>query len=130
MRSVSRSSDRAQLNPFVALAAVLVLATSLSTFALAFGDVPLPDGERERAEPVLTRAAGALHAGGAVDPAAVDEVDPAVRASVNLTVRARNETWSFGPAAPRDAATASRTVPVRLAPGRVVPGRLRAAVWR
>lgn len=127
---MSRSSDRGQLNPFVALAAVLVLTTALSTYALAFGTVPSPNGERGLAEPVLTRAVDDLGAGGTVAPGQVESFEPATRATVNLTLRAGNDTWRLGPPAPRDAATASRTVPVRLASGRVVPGRVRATVWR
>jgi hypothetical protein len=126
---VSRSSGRAQISPFAALAAVLVLSCALSTYALAFANTPAPEHDRERAAPVLAGALDTLREGGVVRPAHLGDARPNTALSVNLTLRTANRSWHAGPSPPERASGASEAVPVRVAEGTVRSGRLRAEVW-
>lgn len=128
--SRSSATERAAVEPLVALSALLVLGIALSAYVGGL-DRALPE-ERGRtlAEPTLEAAVDGATRNGLVRPTEVDAsaVAPAGY-EVRIEVRAGDRTWTDGPRAPRSAATATRQVSVRLGPGRVRPGRVRVEVW-
>lgn len=134
-RSSSRkptTSERAQTGPLPALAATFVVGAALVLYASGlYAAFPGPTDSRV-AEPTLRRATTAIVDDGVVRPddladarsSAPDGYDAA------YVLVAGDDSWRVGPASPPDAATATRPVSVRIAPGVVVAGRLRAEVWR
>jgi len=138
-REHSRSSPaagvdgrRAQTGPLPALAATVVVGAALARYASGlYGAFPESSDPRV-AEPTLERATDELAVDGVVRPgelsAALDAAPDGYAVAVVLV--ADDERWRAGPASPPDAATATRPVSVRVAPGVVIPGRLRVAVWR
>lgn len=127
---MSRSSDRAQVEPLAALAAVFAVGVALTTYAGVL-DAALPSPDRNLAAPTVERVERAVTEAGVADPGALAE---GLRAGpngyrVNLTLRAAGTRWHAGPDPPSSADAADRAVSVRVAPGRVRPGRLRAEVW-
>lgn len=123
------SARRGQVEPIPALAAVLVIGTALSAYAVAFGAAPFLDHERDRARPALGQATAALRVEGVVRPGRVSRAAAGLPAPANVTVRAGGRAWHAGPTPPANASAASRPVPVQVAPGRVLPGRVRVEVW-
>jgi hypothetical protein len=129
---MSRSSARrAQVEPVPALVAVLVLSLALGAYASVRAGV-LPAGSSGApAGPVLADAADAATPDGTA-VVLPDRLTAAVTPAgyeASVTLEAAEEEWRAGPEPPDGAATASRRVPVRVAPDRVVPGRLRVEVW-
>jgi hypothetical protein len=110
----------------------MVVGAALALYASGlYGAFPNPADPRV-AEPTLDRAVEALAADGVVDPsdlASARSIAPA-RYDVAVVLSTDDDRWRVGPASPPDAATASRPVAVRVAPGVVVTGRLRVTVWR
>lgn len=128
----STACERAQTGPLPALAATVVVGAALALYASSlYGAFPASSDPRV-AEPTLQRAAEAVVVDGVVRPddlaSALDAAPANYETAVVLV--ADDERWRVGPASPPDAATATRPVSVRVAPGVVVPGRLRVEVWR
>ncbi|SEW07235.1 DUF7285 family protein [Halobacterium jilantaiense] len=127
------SARRAQVEPVAAVVAVLALCLALVAYgSVSAGVLPGP-GASAPAGQVLDDAVDAATTEGSVvvSPSALSgTVAPAgYQASVRLT--ADNRSWNTGAdAPPPEAASASRRVPVRVAPGEVAPGRLTVAVWQ
>lgn len=129
---MSRSSARrGQVEPLAALAAVLAVGVALAGYAGAL-DAALPAGsDRDRAEPMLDRAAATLRPDGVARPARLARAaDPPRGYRANLTLTAAGHRWTVGPPVPGSANTVARRLPVRVAPGEVRRGRLRVGVWR
>jgi len=136
---MSRSSGRAQVEPLVALAAVLAAAVGMTLYA-GVVDGYLDSTERRSAVESTThltqqaadRVAGGARVDGSLRPerlAAGADAGPAGY-RVNATLRTRASRWRAGPTPPAEAALASRRVSVHLGPGRVRPAVLRVRVWR
>ena len=124
------ATERAAVEPLVALSAVLVLGIALPAYAVGV-ERSLPTGaERDLAEPTLRVVTDQVTRNGLVRPERLD-VDAAAPDGyrVRVEIRAGDRVWSEGPSAPPQAETATRQVSVRLRPGRVEPGRLRVEVW-
>lgn len=126
---MSRSSDRAQVEPLAALAAVAVVGTALTLHAGVLHGVRPPEPTRDRATPALQRALGAVRDEGLARPSRLRSVSAPDGRAMNVTLRTANRTWAVGPRPPDGADRAGRPVPVRVAPGAVRAGRLRVAVW-
>jgi len=133
--SPSSASERGQASPTAALAAVAAVGLGLSLYATVFAGV-VPTADRNVAEPTLSRAHDAVAPAGVADPDRLDDAADAGPAGWSLTVelRAGAEQWTVGelPAstAGEGSQSASRRVPVRVAPGDVRAGRLRVVVHR
>lgn len=129
---MSRSSRcRAQVEPLPALVGVAVVASALSLYA---GAVPAvgPTTDRLPTEPTADRVVAALGNGSVAHPGTVDDLQSLAPDGFRLHVslRTADRNWQTGPTPPDRAASAERSVPVRVGPGRVVPGRLTVVVWR
>jgi hypothetical protein len=123
---------RAQTGPLPALAATMVVGAALVLYTSGlYGAFPDPTDPRV-AEPTLDRAVDDLARDGVVAPGDLTNVDSIAPPGydVALVLSTEEDRWRVGPASPPDAATASRPVAVRVAPGVVVTGRLRVTVWR
>lgn len=126
------SVRRGQVEPLAALAAVFVLGVALGSYTLAY-DAAIPGApQRDPARPALKRVLTVLRPDGVVRPARLDRArDPIPDVfRANVSVRVGNTTWAVGPRPPTDADAATRTVPVRVAPGTVRPGHVEVQVWR
>jgi hypothetical protein len=125
-----RLADRAQTEPFAALAAVAVVALALSVFAGAFeGAIPAP-ADRNLAEPAADRVERHLTVGGVVRR---DRLDDATAVGpegyrTNVTLVVGDDRHHAGPVAPNETDTATRWVSVG-GDGDVDPGRLEVRVW-
>ncbi|WP_121822212.1 DUF7285 family protein [Halostella salina] len=124
------STRRGQTEPIAALAAVLAVGAGLALYA-GLVDTTLAGGSARDATPALRRVWRAVAETGVVSPADLAAgLDTAPDGhEVRITLSAAGETWTAGPAAPADAASASRTASVRVDPGTVCVGRLRVEVW-
>ncbi|WP_255150674.1 DUF7285 family protein [Halorarius halobius] len=125
---MSRSSDRAQVDPLVALVGVAAVGLGLSLYAGVVADtLEEPTGRAP------TDALDAVHdrtaPNGVVDPGRLDGATAWRGKRVNATLRTRNGRWSVGPVPPRTADSAARRVSVRRGPARIKAGRLRVSVW-
>ena len=122
---------RGQAEPLAALVALFAVCTGVSLYATALGgSVPVTD--RDLSDPTLERVRDTASRTGAVYP---ESLSTAVDAGpddrrVNATLSAGGRRWSAGPTPPERADHTSRTVSVRLGPGRIAPGRLSVRVWR
>lgn len=123
-------TERGQAEPLVALAALAVLCLGISLYAVVLDGVTDPV-DRDLAGPTLSRVTDRVVTAGVAHPAAVTDSTTAgpVGHAVNVSLTAAEERWTAGPAPPARADTGSRSVGVRLAPGRVRPGELRVTVW-
>jgi hypothetical protein len=121
------------VEPVAAVAAVLALCLAVAAYA-AVTETALPGRTASApAGQVLADAADAASMEGDV-VVSPDRLTGAVAptgyaASVELGTADRSWTAGAGDPPPR-AASASRRVPVRVAPGDVRPGRLTVAVWQ
>lgn len=127
---MSRSSARGQVEPTAALVVLLAVCGAVSTYATVLGGAGY-EAERDVAVPTLDRVVDRLATGGVADPAQRRRARHAGPAGyrVNVTLAAAGRRWHAGPSPAEDADTATRTLGVRLAPGRVRPGRVRVEVW-
>jgi hypothetical protein len=121
-------TDRAAVEPLVALGAVLVVGLLLSTYAVGLERTTPPDRDRDIAESTLRAVVDEVRGNGVVEPGQVDADIGPPGYQVRVELRASKRAWSDGPEAPRSARTATRRVSVRVG-DRVVPGRLRVEVW-
>ncbi len=131
MSRSSRSPDRGTY-PVVGLVAAVAVVGGVTLYAALLGTIGPPSDRAPRvADATLDRAHDAVTSGGVVSPARLAEttVSPdGYRVQVRLAAAGR--VWRVGPTPADHAATASRSVGVRLDPGRVRPGTLTVAVWR
>jgi len=116
-----------------ALAAVLAVCLALGAYASVRGTALPGIGHGAPTDAVLADSVDAATASGSavVSPAdlTAESVAPdGFRVAVTLTAGDRE--WTAGPEPPDSAASESRRVPVRVAPGRVRPGRLTVEVWQ
>lgn len=127
-----RWSDRGQVEPLAALAAVLAVVAGLTIYAGTLDDRVPESPDRETASTTLDTVRRALQTAGVVDPDRFDRALATVpdgwRANVSLDASGRQ--WSRGPVPPETADSATVRVSVRLEPAEIRPGRLRVAVWR
>ncbi|PSP76089.1 hypothetical protein BRC81_13900 [Halobacteriales archaeon QS_1_68_20] len=123
--------SRGQVEPVVALAAVLAVGIAVSLYATALSDVAPGTGADGSAETTLDRVHRNVSDGNVVDPAAIRGAPgvPPPGYDANVTLTAAGETWQAGSTPPASAESASRRVSVRLGPGNVRPGRLRVVIW-
>jgi len=128
---MSRSSARrGSVEPIAAIAALFAVTAGLGLYAGVLDDVR-PTSDRDVATPTLDRVHERASDLTVVDP---DAIDAARRAGpdgyrVNVTMWTDSRRWTAGPVPPARADRASRSVSVRLAPGRLRAGRLRVEVW-
>jgi hypothetical protein len=110
----------------------MVVGAALALYASSlYGAFPDPADPRV-AEPTLQRAVEELATDGVVRPGDLADARPTAPDGYEaaFVLSTDEDRWRVGPASPPDAATASRPVSVRVAPGVVVTGRLRVVVWR
>lgn len=130
--SSSALESRAQASPTAALVAVAMVGIALSLYATVFAGV-VPTAERELAEPTLSRVHDTVAPAGVLEPASLDaglNVGPTGR-ELRIELRTDERLWSVGAPLSNVCAqteTASRQVPVRMAPGRVRVGWLRVVI--
>ncbi|MFB6168629.1 MAG: hypothetical protein ABEJ43_07255 [Haloferacaceae archaeon] len=130
---MSRSSARrGQVEPTAALAATFAVVVGLGLYAGALADATPGRADRDLAKPALDRAHAALSPDGTV--VLPDRIGAGRRVApdgyrTNVTVRTAERRWTAGPAPPRSAETAARSVGVRLGPADVRAGTLRVEVW-
>ena len=129
-RSRRQREGRALVQPVPALIAAAVVCVAVSLYATALHD-RTPGADRDLAGPAADEAVDALTDTGVADPArlgnASEHAPPGYEA--NLTLTAHDRAWTAGPTPPDDASTATRSVTVRVGPGRHRPGRIRVVVW-
>lgn len=130
---MSYSSDRAQVEPLAALAAVFAVAVGLALYAGALdATLPLLTSDREVAPTAADRLTSEASSFGAVDPQLTGPVEDArpTGYELNATLTTTEGTWTSGPTKPPTTECDRRVVSVRVAPGRVRPGRLEVCAWR
>ena len=122
---------RGQTEPLAALVALFAVCAGVNLYATVLGG-SVPVADRDLSDPTLERICDTASRAGAVSPellsTAVDAGPDGRR--VNATLSAGSRQWSAGPTPPERADRTSRTVSVRLGPGRIAPGRLSVRVWR
>lgn len=133
-RRPSAPDNRGQVDPLPALVAVAVVGLALTLYAGSLGTVPSPDPDDDAATAAVALGAVCerVCVGGRVDPATLADGLAAAPDGhrLRIVLLAGDEEWTAGPTPPGDAASAARTVTVRVGPGETVPGRLRVVVWR
>jgi len=126
--SRSSATDRAAVEPLVALAGVVVVGLLLSAYAVGLERTTPPERERDLAESTLRAVVDEVRVNGVAEPDRVHAGVGPPGYRVRVELRTGEGTWTDGPAAPPSARTATRRVSVRVG-DRVVPGRLRVEVW-
>jgi len=154
--SRDRAGRHGAVEPTVALVAVFAVCAGMGLYAGVLDDaVAVAGSDRDRAGPAVDRLVDTVSIGGVADP---DRLDGAVAAlpgerRCNAALVTAHKRWGAGPQSPWSRAApdapnsstessaaaqsieggavdvATRTVSVRLGPGRIVPGRLRVVVW-
>jgi len=127
---MSHSSARGQVEPTAALVVLLAVCAAVSTYATVLGG-SWDETDRDVAAPTLERVVDRLAIGGVADPRRRRRAQHAGPTGyrLNITLAAGGRRWHAGPSPGTDVDTATRTLSVRLAPGRVRPGRVRVEVW-
>ncbi|MEF8871852.1 MAG: hypothetical protein V5A41_09505 [Haloarculaceae archaeon] len=127
-----RSSDRGQVEPLAALAAVLAVSAGLVVYAETLDDTVPGQPDDETPTAILDSVHRSLQTTGVSTPSRLDTAMATVPEGwqVNVTLTADSERWQRGPSPPESADRVTRRVSVRLAPQRIEPGQLRVVVWR
>jgi len=129
---MSRSSDRALVEPLPALVAVVVVGLALGLYAGVLDDTLPESRERRTASHVADRIEATASTAGVVQPGRLSNstaVAPdGYETNVTLTSEARR--WAVGAPPPSDGDVATRRVSVDHGNGTVRPGRLTVVVWR
>lgn len=130
VQSTGNPRCRGQVEPVIALPALAVLCIGLSLYAVVLQGASAP-ADRDVARPTLERVEDRLAAAGVAEPPRLSRVAGSGPDDLhlNVTLDAAGQRWSAGPAPPPTAATARRSLGVRIAPGEVRAGSLRVAVW-
>jgi hypothetical protein len=130
---MSRSSARsAQVEPTAALAATFAVVVGVALYAGALGTATPDQPTRALANPALDRVHTALSPNGTVvRPGRIGRGPEAGPDGyrTNVTVRTATRRWRAGPAPPPGAASAGRSVGVRVGPAAIRAGTLRVEVW-
>ncbi|MES3517782.1 MAG: hypothetical protein PPP58_08980 [Natronomonas sp.] len=128
---MSHLSDRGQVEPLAALAAVFAVGAGLTLYVGALDGHFAADRDRDVAPTVADRMLAESTSGGVVTPPIADAADEArpTGHATNVTVATGGKRWAVGPSPPPDAERAERQVSVRIDTGIVRPGRLEVAVW-
>jgi len=123
---VSRSSDRGQTDPLVALVAVAAVGLSLSAYGGLLGDALAPTTPSPA--PTLDSVTDDIAPAGVADPEHLPTLSVGEATHVSLAVRGRS--WSVGPTPPEGGTRHARQrLPIRRANGIVDAGRIRVTVW-
>ncbi|MEF8784364.1 MAG: hypothetical protein V5A45_00410 [Haloarculaceae archaeon] len=127
-----RSSDRGQVEPLAALAAVLAVSAGLVVYAETLDDTVPGQPDDETPTAILDSVHRSLQTTGVSTPSRLDTAMAPVPEGwqANVTLTAGGERWQRGPSPPESADRVTRRVSVRLAPQRIEPGQLRVVVWR
>jgi hypothetical protein len=127
-----RSSDRGQVEPLAALAAVLAVSAGLVVYAETLDDTVPGQPDDETPTAILDSVHRSLQSTGVSTPGRLDAAMATVPEEwqANVTLTAGGERWQRGPSPPESADRVTRRVSVRLAPQRIEPGQLRVVVWR
>lgn len=123
---------RGQVEPLVALVAVVAVCIGLGLYAGVLDATRSVDADRATVETVASRALDAVAPTGVASQnrlaEALDAAPDGYR--LNATLLSGSHRWSVGPAPTGRGRTADRPTGVRLAPGDVRPGTLRVVLWR
>lgn len=124
-------SDRGQVEPLAALAALFAVCVGITTYAAVLADTGHV-GDRDRAGPALAAVEDAVTVRGVVHPDRLERARDRGPSGMqlNVTVATERRRWTHGPPPGQQADRAVTAVSVRLGPGRLRTGRLRVAVWR
>jgi hypothetical protein len=126
------SSDRGQLEPLAALAAVFAIGVGLSLYVGALDSIlPLLTPDHSTAPTAADRLVAEGSSFGSVTTP-IEEAATTARPmgyELNATLRTSESSWIAGPGVPRSAECANRRVSVRVAPARVRSGLLEVCVW-
>jgi|AntRauTorcE11898_2_1112593.scaffolds.fasta_scaffold18368_2 hypothetical protein len=127
-----RSSDRGQVEPLAALAAVLAVSAGLVVYADTLDDTVPGQPDDETPTEILDSVHRSLQTTGVSTPARLDTAMVTVPEGwqANVTLTAGGHRWQRGPSPPESADRATRRLSVRLAPKHIEPGQLRVVVWR
>lgn len=126
---MSRSSDRAQVEPLPALVAVGAVCLGLSLYAGVLVD-RLPPSPGPDADVALDVVHDHAAEDGVLDPDRLSTAPTPDGRSRNVTLVVQDRRWTVGPSPTAGRGDRARqTASVRLGPGRVRPGRLRVVVW-
>jgi len=127
-----RSSDRGQVEPLAALAAVLAVSAALVVYVGALDDAMPGESDSKTPRTIHDRVQRHVTSAGVVDP---DRLAGALETvpdgwTANVTVAGGGMQWHRGPDPPDEAERVRSRVSVAIGPGRVEPGQLRVVVWR
>lgn len=127
---MSRSSDRAQVEPIPALVAVFAVGAGLTVYAGVLANTG-PERERALAEPVLEQIDDEIVVSGVAEPDRLSDAASTTpeEHTVAVTLTVGDETWQVGPDAPPRVDRAEQRLSVRIEPGTVRSGTLRVEVW-
>lgn len=129
---MSRSSDRAAIEPIAALVAVFAVSVGLALYAGVVEDaLGTAGGTQNRAAPTADAVERHLASAGVVHPERIEDAGRAIPTGYegNVTLRTGSR-WTAGPTPPPRADTETRVVSVRVRPGAIRRGSLSVAVWR
>lgn len=127
-----RSSDRGQVEPLAALAAVLAVSAGLVVYAGVLDEAIPEQPESETPTTILDSVHRSLQTAGVASPDRLATAAATVPDGwqANVTLSAGGQRWHRGPEPPDGADRATRRVSVRVAPKQIEPGQLRVVVWR
>lgn len=125
-------SDKAQVEPLAALAAVLAVCVGLTLYVGAVETALLSvSPDREVAPTAADHLVASASSFGVVElplDDAVTETSPAGY-ELNATLTANETSWMAGPNRSTSSECVTRRVSVRLTPATVRPGRMEVCVW-
>jgi len=129
---MQRSSDRGQVEPLAALAALLAVSAALVVYVGALDDAIPGEPASETPQTVHDRIQRNISSAGVVHPgrlsAAVERAPDGW--SANATLVTEHNRWTSGPDPPGDADRVRSRVSVALGPDRIQPGQFRVVVWQ
>ncbi len=127
-----RSSDKAQVEPLAALAAVLAVSAAFVLYAGTLDDAVPGQPDDETPTQILESVHRSLQTTGVSAPSRLDAAIATIPEGwqANVTLSGGGERWQRGPSPPESADRVTRRVSVQLAPQRIEPGQLRVVVWR
>lgn len=129
---MQRSSDKGQVEPLAALAALLAVSAALVVYVGALDDAIPGEPESETPQTVHDRIQRNISSAGVVHPGRLDAALGTVPDgwSANVTLVTGTNRWTSGPDPPGDADRVRSRVSVTLGPDRIQPGQFRVVVWQ